>query len=384
MIPEIALMDLDPRTLAPRGVWIDDGNGPQSHYADPGGAAVGAVVFESYAASQVSGPAAAQATGSVRWSEVSRSLGETAEQLFTRVRGIHNTYLPFGREQLLQHFAQVAGPASDHAKYYSTSALRAAAHICVPAGRRGCSDSLAHQIEKDERFWIATALLSLFYRHDRIGAFADLLAGSLGKVPPVSGLSTWEEALGDPEDLRVYFEVNLPAPSSYKKWMATHYESRTLTKYQRNRAAHNAGTLEGATKVDALLIAPRTGFAVIFEAKVFSDTSTSTDYNAARNQLARNIDVLLDDHPSLLPPLDMRIPDRTCFVLVTPNLFKEDPTTRLYGTLMQAYGRDSALLEKHLPHRDPEMLGNISERLGWATWEQVEALSPSACPWLAS
>jgi hypothetical protein len=36
-------------------------------------------------------------------------------------------------------------------------------------------------------------------------------------------------------------------------------------------AAQGGHALEGATKVDAMLIAPETGFAVLFEAKVLAD-----------------------------------------------------------------------------------------------------------------
>lgn len=41
------------------------------------------------------------------------------------------------------------------------------------------------------------------------------------------------------------------------------------------------------------------GVAVIFEAKVLSDISTHVTFDLARNQLARNIDVMLDANPTL-------------------------------------------------------------------------------------
>jgi len=53
------------------------------------------------------------------------------------------------------------------------------------------------------------------------------------------------------------------------------------------------------------------GVAVIFEAKALSDISTHVTFDLARNQLARNIDVMLDANPALAAPLNLRKPKRT-------------------------------------------------------------------------
>jgi hypothetical protein len=47
----------------------------------------------------------------------------------------------------------------------------------------------------------------------------------------------------------------------------------------------------------AILLAPKTGVAVIFEAKVLSDVSTQVTFDAARNQLARTIDAMPENLP---------------------------------------------------------------------------------------
>jgi hypothetical protein len=302
---------------------------------------------------------------------------------------IHPTYLPFDREVFRRHFARAGGnPLPDsHLRYYEESARRALKHRCP--SRRGAGGSLrvcpplAHQIEKDERFWIATALMQIFHRPDRASALTRLLTECLGAVPPVNGLNAWDDALDDVTKLELYFEVNLPAPVSYKAWMQENYEERVLTPRLQARALQNIGQLEGTTKADAMLIAPGTGFAVVFEAKVYSDASSHTTYDAKRNQIARNIDVLLDFHHNTKFPLDQRQPARSCFVLVTPELFKHDPTSRLYGSLMHAYRRDNELLQAHLRHRESSALAGIPERLGWVSWERIEELTPGACPWLS-
>jgi hypothetical protein len=83
--------------------------------------------------------------------------------------------------------------------------------------------------------------------------------------------------------------------------------------------------------IDAVLIALKTGFAVLFEAKVLADPACSVGFDVLRNQIARNIDVMLEPNPNLRPPLTQRRPDRTCFVLITPDIFRDHTESRLYG-----------------------------------------------------
>lgn len=301
---------------------------------------------------------------------------------------IHPQYLPFTTEQLARHFAPVLGAGvGDKLAYYVKSAKRNLRHMDehqhpMPAGAKLCS-ALDHQVEKDERFWVVSALMALFYGVDRIAGLTSLLTAALGATPPkMSGLDSWAEALGDPDELQLYFEVSLPAPPTYKRWLGKHQEGYNLLPYLLARAAGKG--LEGATKVDAMLVAPATGFAVALEAKVLSDASSHTMYNARRNQIARNIDVLLDSNENVQSPLKERRPERTCFVLLTPEVFRKDPSTRLYGSLMESYTHCTTLLRQHLPHRDEPLLSDVPGRIGWTTWEQCRRILPTACEWLGA
>lgn len=226
-------------------------------------------------------------------------------------------YLPFTPELMLQHFADTSlgAPGPQHLQHYEASSRRALDHEArvhvgqgLPAGRQ--CDDLDHQVEKDERFWVATALLSIFHSQNRIQTLTEFLRSCLGEQPPVPGLESWQEALGDADKLKLYFEVNLPAPASYKDDLARHLDERTILPWLREVAGARASGPEGTTKVDAMLIAPATGFSVAFEAKVLSDVSTHTRFDGLRNQLARNIDVLLDRHDDLQWPLNQRRPGR--------------------------------------------------------------------------
>lgn len=304
---------------------------------------------------------------------------------------IHETYLPFSADVLRKHFAPVKGEDEEqwerHLSYYLASASRAAdfTNFESPSLKQ---EQAGLQIQKDERFWIAASLLTLFY--DEAQANRSHLFGRLmeraGLAAP-EGTTSWEEALAGPLDL--YFEVNLNSPPSYREWLSASLDERTLIPFVRDRGEKASRRLEGPTHVDAMLVAPETGTAVVFEAKVLSDLSTHIRFDATRNQLARLVDVALDSNPALQPPLTTRIPDKTYVVLLTPELLSprgpgDAHLSRLYGWLMPAY-QDPAngLLEKHLPHRSDSLAG-VHSRLGWATWEDLEAIRPGACSWLPS
>ena len=306
---------------------------------------------------------------------------------------MHPVYLPFTREELGKHFAPVAAaPDGRHVKYFEDSLQRWAEYTQRTAAGHSAAASvtrLARQMEKDERFWIVSALMTLFHRAGdegaRTRAFVDLL--SRAELSPPGQFDSWGEALAG--RLHLFFEVNLPSPGKYRQWLRTHVSERVLVPYVREAAATRGDLLEGATKADAMLLAEDTGVAVVFEAKVLSDVSKDITFDVARNQIARLVDVMLEDAGSRAP-LSTRRPHLTSLVLVTPGLFRPPATkgldrSRLYGWLMPAY-QDPAgdLLAEHLPHRDPGDLDGVSRRLGWASWEDFNDVMDGACQWLAT
>jgi hypothetical protein len=308
---------------------------------------------------------------------------------------LHPIYLPFTKEQLRQHFAAVgtdSTSAGRHLEYYLKSAEAAKAWERDPA--TGTSGEVARakrhslQIQKDERFWVATALMSLFHSPDRVGALADMLRRCLGDVPPLEGWLSWEQALGDGEELSLFFEVSLPTSPSYREHLAGCLSERVLIPHvleSANNAEATGHALEGATKADAVLIAPKTGFAVLFEAKVLADASGGIGFDVLRNQIARSIDVMLEPNPNLQESLTRRRPNRTFFVLITPEIFRDHPESRLYGWLMRDYRNNPVALQRDLPHRRRAGtdLASAPSRLGWLTWEDFNKVLPGACRWLS-
>jgi hypothetical protein len=307
---------------------------------------------------------------------------------------IDPTYLPFSAAQLRRHFCEVRGgekqDVNRHLKYYLDSAIAAAEYkALVDGGGTPTSSQLkrGRQMEKDERFWLVAALMNLFHRKgevDRASLFGDLMNRS-GVLPP-KAFSSWKEALTGGLDL--CFEANLPSPPSYRTWLQSRLEQRVLVPYLHEAAVKAGSRVEGATKLDAILVAEETGVAVAFEAKVLSDASHSITNDVLRNQIARIIDTLLDRNLNLMPPLSRRNPQYSYFMLVSPGIFRHESEDdflggRLYSWLMRAYqDPDNTLLRKHLPHRNVNQLADVSARIGWATWDDMNSVLEDSCPWL--
>ena len=101
-----------------------------------------------------------------------------------------------------------------------------------------------------------------------------------------------------------------------------------------------------------------------------------------RNQIARNIDVMLEKNENLCDPLNKRDPEKTLFLLITPKLFKENPSNRLYGYKFNEYKTRPESLSDDLPHRKNYDWQSISRRLGWLTWEDFKDVNKNCCRWL--
>jgi hypothetical protein len=143
---------------------------------------------------------------------------------------LHPIYLPFTADQLREHFAPVAGPGDKdrHLKYcYASAAAAKKYDQLIRSGKATPAQTrLGRQMEKDERFWLATTLMKLYHADGgsaRVSAFARPL-GRAGLRPP-AGFRRWDDALA--RRLALYFEVNLPSPRRYRVWLRDHLDERT-------------------------------------------------------------------------------------------------------------------------------------------------------------
>jgi len=276
---------------------------------------------------------------------------------------LNETYLPFTEEELKGHFVD---SEADHLGYYRSH--------------------LGKQMEYDERFWVVTTLKKLFDAHmGANGPYKDALTRVLDRCLsfPPSGYSNWRAALG--KEPRLLFEVAMPAPKEYRNFMKSHYHEVTLSMKSLEGEPPPRTRFEGQTWVDAVLVGD-TGVAVLFEAKVLSDVSCRIHYDVTRNQIARNIDVMLEpgQGQSSVRFLQTRDPELSHFVLLTPKIFKKDyPESRLYGWLMKKYMDDPKLLAMDLRHRENAgAVEQASKRMGWLTFQKCNKKLPGACPWM--
>ncbi len=276
-------------------------------------------------------------------------------------------YLPFTKEIFLKHFAQVkddkgCNSGEKHLKYYNTSIKEYKKYLeNISSYKEKDLKKIRslRQIEKDERFWIASSMMTLFYNTNRIQEFTNLFTKAYGDKPPVENINSWEDCFSSSkpnENLHLFFEANLPSPSSYKEWLKKHIKERHFIPYildcaENKKNGKGRDIWEGPTNVDAILINSENGFSIIIEAKVLSDISIDVTYDSMRNQLARNIDVMLESNGNLCYPLNKRDPLKTLFLLITPKIFKDNPTSRLYGYKFNEYKSNPTALQNDISNR---------------------------------
>jgi hypothetical protein len=292
---------------------------------------------------------------------------------------IHRKFLPFTREQLLPHFND-----EKHLDYFAASAIRYAEFV----DRFGANFAgmpitkevrLKRQIERDERFWTACTLKTAFDNE----VMAGILRAAFGNRPPLQAFPTWETCIGDRSEQTLRFEVAVSSPRLYREHLRSHFQRKGraahLVPYIRD-AAQGRTDFEGPTKVDAVFANTKNDFCVLFEAKLLSDISCDVTFDPLRNQLARNVDVMIDNaEDNVLSP----DPSKRLLCLLTPKLFKERPSTRFYGVLYEKYKLEPKVLQDHLAHRRPTELEGVPPRLGWLAFEECEEAYPNCCPWVA-
>lgn len=297
---------------------------------------------------------------------------------------IENKYMRFTRDQIRQHFLV---DTEGQVKHFEQSANRYKDFLAKNPNTTGIpitTARLPRQIEKDERFWTVASLKYIFDHPHRISVLESLLTNSFGDKPPFDGISTWCECLTG--ELALYFEAQAPSPKVYVDWLRKNLSNRQFIPYILDASARESQRmLEGPTHFDAALVNPNNGFSLLIEAKVLSDISPYVSFDNLRNQLVRCIDVMLESYPSLPAYFGTRKPERSIFALLTPEVFRTYPHSRLYGWLFHEYRSNPKALGRDLPHRNnltDDDWTEIASRLGWITFGDIENQCPGACPWM--
>ncbi|MHA2084770.1 MAG: hypothetical protein ACXABD_13515 [Candidatus Thorarchaeota archaeon] len=109
---------------------------------------------------------------------------------------LDGTYLPFTEEQLLNHIAKVkyrnkCVRNEKHLDYYRNSIQRYHRYLADNPDMKGKPLSemkSPRQIEKDERFWVASCMMTMFYHERRRQMLQQLFIKAFGEDPPLDGL----------------------------------------------------------------------------------------------------------------------------------------------------------------------------------------------------
>lgn len=300
---------------------------------------------------------------------------------------LHKIYLPFSENVLKEHFVKSNKDTDNINKHISKYKKSIENYEHYEIGKSLDKDiRLIRQIEKDETFWTASSLMTIFHSENRNLELKKLLILAYGERPPLNNISNWDDCINGESNL--FFEVNIPSSKKYLDWLKENVTTQNFIPYIIEKAKHKKGyyrsNLEGATNVDALLINSANGFSVFIEAKVLSDISYQVSYDSIRNQIIRNIDVLLSVNNNLGEPLNKRLPDNSLFLLLTPQLFKDNPRSRLYGYIFSDYKNNPQLIGSDLPHRNLSLkeCENIAKRIGWISWENLKQINDNCCKWI--
>ncbi|MCF7859940.1 MAG: hypothetical protein K9N07_11580 [Candidatus Cloacimonetes bacterium] len=308
---------------------------------------------------------------------------------------IEETYLPFKESQISKYFSNIK-----HVDYFKKSAKKY--EIWKNNSKLKNADfKEIRQIEKDERFWITQTFIQIFEQIDLKKVKIDLkniLVKAFGEIPPID-FTSWDEALKvkNSDDFVLKFEENIPSPKIYKEYLSNNLQKRQIIPYiiesGRKADGNFRKNLEGPTNVDALIINTCNGFNIFIEAKVLSDISYDVSYDVIRNQIARNIDVMLTDNKEHYKGYRFKEDDarlkmdseKSLFILITPRIFKENTHSRFYGYKIESYKNLPLTLMADLPHRgdiQPSAWKEISERISWLTWSDVHEINHKCCPWV--
>jgi len=145
----------------------------------------------------------------------------------------------------------------------------------------------------------------------------------------------------------------VPSPSAYER--ASRARMSTSVDAATRERAQLSKPVEGATEVDITIEGP--DLLWFLEAKLHSDLSANTTYDPTRNQLARNIDVLLEQARGRRAVMSLVVLDRGAH--------------RFHTQLVAQYRTNPRSLYEALPHRTPEELDAVLRDLRVILWRDL-------------
>lgn len=199
--------------------------------------------------------------------------------------------------------------------------------------------------------WVTWNAFTLLARGSGAAWWPHLLTLAGKSNPDLSIPFEWRE---QPE---VRFWQPVASPHSYEA--ASRARMRCSGNREQILRSHNLAPVEGTSEVDVVL--QNSKALVYVEAKLQSDVSLRTTNDPSRNQIARNIDCLLDQANGHAPLFLM--------------LVRGEGEGRAYTQLISKYRHDPASLVEELPHHDPDAVKSVARNLAIVRWKDL--LMPS-------
>ena len=175
-------------------------------------------------------------------------------------------------------------------------------------------------------------------------------------------LSVSETELDDACSQHSYDPGDLPQIDAWQRYESPPaYERRSRARMRKSGIAewvsrsHNPRPVEGVSEIDLVVKGLR--YLIFLEAKLESDISTATTYDPSRNQIIRNVDVLLENCGAREPAFWMVVKDKG--------------PGRAYRQLIHRYRDDPQTLASALPHRDPTIVVRVARNLAIIQWHDL-------------
>jgi len=239
----------------------------------------------------------------------------------------------------------VATPSASAAHIEGFPMLNAAAFHALPkASKSGDVRRMSDSSRSED--WVTWNLLNLSFISCPDTWWARFAAVVTGANPTVQFSPTAGAPL-------VQFWKTVPSPKEYEA--ASRARMRRSWDPAVAARSRDPRPVEGNSEIDLAL--ESSSLLAYIEAKLDSDISMRTTYDPDRNQIARNIDCLLDSARERTPYFWM--------------LVRDDSPSRAYTQLMRKYKEDPSILARDLPHRDPALLRKVANGLAIMTWRDI-------------
>lgn len=282
------------------------------------------------------------------------TLGWTADELERKVESsfeapiVRTTDLDFWHRETLALNAK-HGMRHDQgrtANRQSYPLLAESALLGLPKARKG-HDMRRILTSANSEDWVTWNMLQLL-QAVQPKKWWETLEGAAAAYNPAVRLGL----AGDDEPKLQFWRI-VAAPAEYEKRSRQRMAGSGVAKFlERSR---KQGPVEGESEIDAVVDSRR--FLIFLEAKLGSDVSMSTSYDPERNQIARNIDCLLESAKGREPVFWMLVRDRHA--------------ERAYVQIIEGYRSRPETLIRDLPHRNDGELRRVASRLAMIRWREL-------------